>query len=387
MIRPRFRVTITQSPDVYPSRTTTFILDFITEFEVNSSWKNLTDTAKLKFPKNVILKTADGGIYDLSGKGRNIIAGDNPPFIMRGDRITIESVYWYYDETGTETRPDFTQLFSGFITKVSPSIPVEIECEDNMYKLKQVLAPNKAFTGTVEDMVTELIKPAGFTLVQHPQGITTNVGVFRTQNETVAQVLDRLRRDYRMESWFRGDKLHCSAVVYFPNEIANPPAVFEFNSTKANIISDSLEYTRKDDVILGALCYSVEKHEIGSNKDGSKRSKRQRLSITVGKSGGEMKTLYFWNVKSVKELKKLGEDRLSKCYFEGYHGSFTTFGEPYVKHGDQIILRDPKLPEREGTYFVKSVRRSFSVSGGYRQEIGIDIRADVLSQSEIDAGV
>jgi hypothetical protein len=357
----------------------------VNDLEISSSWKNLTDTAKFIIPKNIIFKTKDGKSYDLSGKGKNITAGTHAPFILRGDRISIEAGYWFYDADGIEQRPPTTTIFNGFISKVKIKIPIEIECEDNMWLLKQTTAPNKVFKGTLESMVEELIKPLGFGLVKHPQGITTNVGVFRTQDETIGEVLDRLRKDLRIESWFRGNNLHCSSIVYFPNEIADPQQVFEFQS---NIIDDSLDYSRVDDITLGANAISVNKVELtGTNADGKSKTKSKRLEAFVGKKGGEVRTLYFFDVKTEAELKKMGEERLRRFYYEGYRGSFTTFGEPFVKHGDIIKLRDKVLPEREGAYFVKSVKRKFGVSDGYRQEIEIDIRSDVFNKSEIEQGL
>jgi len=386
MLRPKILIIISQQPTTdYPTRSDTFILDFVNDLEVSSSWKNLTDTAKFVIPKNIIFKTKDGNSYDLSGKGKNITAGINPPFILRGDRISIEAGYWFYDAEGNEQRPPTTTIFNGFISKVKIKIPIEIECEDNMWLLKQTTAPNKVFKGTLEAMVKELITPLGFSLVDHPQGITTNVGVFRTQDETIGEVLDRLRKDLRIESWFRGNNLHCSSIVYFPNEIADPQQVFEFQS---NIIDDSLDYSRIDDITLGANAISVNKVELtGTNADGKSKTKSKRLEAFVGKKGGEVRTLYFFDVTSEAELKKMGEERLRRFYYEGYRGKFTTFGEPFVKHGDIIKLRDKVLPEREGEYFVKSVNRKFGVSDGYRQEIEIDIRADVFNKSEIEQGL
>lgn len=387
MIRPKIRITITQRNDVIPTRTAVLILNFATSVETSESWRNLTDTAKITIPKSVVIHKADGGLFDLSGKGKPIMGpiGNQPPFIMRGDRVKIEACYWYYNEQGEEQIPPYTTLFEGYISKVKVKIPIEIECEDSMYILKQTQAPNKVFKGTVEDMVKELIAPLGMALVQHPEGITTNVGVFRVENETIAQVLDRLRRDYKIECWFRGTNLHVSSIVYFPDEHNQTPPIFEFQS---NIISDSLEYTRTDDVILGANCYSVRKTELTTTTtDGKKKTTRKRLSAFVGKPGGEIRTFYFWDVATEAELKKKGEERLRRFFFEGYKGSITTFGEPYVKHGDTIILRDRVLPEREGEYYVKAVRRKFGVDTGYRQEIELDIRADVFTASERSTGL
>jgi len=45
------------------------------------------------------------------------------------------------------------------------------------------------------------------------------------------------------------------------------------------------------------------------------------------------------------------------------------------------------LPERAGTYMVKSVKTTMSLSGGLRQEVELDMRIDNLSPSEIALGL
>jgi hypothetical protein len=228
-------------------------------------------------------------------------------------------------------------------------------------------------------MLTELTSKTGFTI---NSDATTNVGDIRTGGETVAQVLDRLQRDYRLESYFRGDELRCSGIVYYPDYTEK---VFQFQQ---NIIGDQLEYRRLDDIKIGVKAYSVNEFEISGKK------KKKRLSVFVTKDvksteegfDGEKRTLYFWNVTSENDLAKKAQDRLNRLYYEGFFGSFESFGFPFVKHGDHAIIRDNILPERNGTYKIKAVTYRFGM-GGYRQDIEIDIRVDGLSKSELDQGL
>jgi hypothetical protein len=53
---------------------------------------------------------------------------------MRGDKVTIEAGYKYYNRDLREII-DTAILFQGYISKVNSKIPIELELEDNMWKL------------------------------------------------------------------------------------------------------------------------------------------------------------------------------------------------------------------------------------------------------------
>ena len=65
---------------------------------------------------------------------------------------------------------------------------------------------------------------------------------------------------------------------------------------------------------------------------------------------------------------------LKKYYYEGFTGSFTTFGIPYVKHGDTVRIVNNQLPEMSGSYKVKGVVYYGGVDDGLRQEITLDYK-------------
>jgi hypothetical protein len=279
-------------------------------------------------------------------------------------------------------------LYRGFIATVNARIPIELSLEDNMWKLKQLAAPNKVFPAksyNLEKILDELLKGTGFKV-----NVLTNTsfGDFRTQNETVAEVLARIRKDYHFNSYFRGDELRCGSLVYIEDE-----AVTNTFSFQQNIIEDDLEYMRKDDIQLSATAYSINRFEKGGlTKNGHKKTGSERLTVWVAyRNGklisevkkkdqefpvterGESRTLYFWNVKDAKDLIDLAANELKKYYYTGLKGKFTTFGLPYVKQGDNVKLLDRILPERNGTYKVKSVEYSGG-TGGLRQVIELDFK-------------
>ena len=83
--------------------------------------------------------------------------------------------------------------------------------------------------------------------------------------------------------------------------------------------------------------------------------------------------MFFYNITDEKKLKELAESELKKFKYTGYSGSFTTFGEPVVYHGDIITLKNPKMPERNGKYLVRAVERTYDAEAAkYRQKIYIN---------------
>lgn len=376
--------------EAYPQRNKTTICNFVHAFESVDSWTDLTNTAKIVLPKNVYVKDQTGKLISLSGTNINIGGfSSNVPLFLRGDTVQIEAGYRYFDAFGND-KIQTSILFKGFISKVTSKKPIELECEDNMWKLKQIPAPNKTYksTDTIEDILRDMLKGTGFKV----NALTkTTFGDFTVQNETVCEVLARIRKDYHFESYFRGDELRCGSIVYVEQDaIDDGQKVFKFQT---NIISDELDYQRRDDINLSAVAYSINKKSLTTTtKDGHTKTKKERLEILVTQSkgnfiykqktpgqkadfapstSGERRTLYFWNVTDANTLFNLASAELTKYYYTGLKGKFITFGIPKVSQGDNVDILDPVLPERNGRYKCKSVKYTGGVEG-LRQEIELD---------------
>ena len=384
------KVVITQVPtDANPNRNKVYTFPYVTEFKSESSWANLTGKGSIKFPKNIWVTDENGNKINLGGGVGgsnnnlpvNATYGTQPPLFLRGDKINIYAGYGYFDSTG-KPKIVTNQIPANYITKVTPKLPIELELEDNMYLCKQVQCPNKNWGKlSMEQIVSELIDlanqqfPTANLVFKNSLGVFTNVGDFRTQNETIAQVLNRLQKDYKIESFFRGNELFCGLITYYPNTGTEHNFVFQ-----KNIISDQLQYTRKDDIKIGLKAYSINKTELQTTtKSGKKRTSKKRLEVFVGTpqaNDGQIRTMYFWDVQTAYELKKMATQALGKLNYEGFRGKFTTLGLPLVLQGDRVNLTDNILPERSGKYFVKSVDYSGGFSIGLRQEIEVELRID-----------
>lgn len=350
MLRLISKITIT------PTGKKPFELTFINEVNVDTSWDKFTKTATLKFPRNV------------NYQGKNVFTGVDPLF-KRKDKIKIELGY----------NPKFRTVFEGYITKIGANLPIIIECEDEMFLLKntKITYPEKTGTITTSKTGRKLKKPIitsdpitlngllDFMLpddvkykiiVNKPSGVgytdDVNLGNFRATKVSVTEILDTLKKEYGLYSYFVNGVLH----VGLPSNAADSNTEeFAFEETIIN--SNDLEYQQADDLNIKIVAISMD----------SNNTKKQ---IEVGDTDGSQRTYYTYNA-SDDDLKTFANSKLKEVKYTGYSGRIETFGEPFVRHGDIAKITSKKMPEQDGYYQIVGVRYNMSVDGGYRQTIDL----------------
>jgi hypothetical protein len=372
-------------------------MDYLHTYEASSSWETFTDTATIEIPKHIIAKDLNGNDVPLVGTNINIGSGDNPLF-LKGDKISIQAGYWYVDELGQE-RQDVNVVFQGFITAVHSKLRIKLECDDFMYILKQVPVPNGVWN-TAKNGLAALVKQWIAGTAAERAGVTVNmiskysfsynVGVFQTRNETVAQVLARLKNEGGVTSYFKGSELRIGYPTYRDGDIQNPgkPYIFDKN---INIISDELKYARKDDLVLSAVAtrsYGIQSDDTDDNGNAILKKVCETVFVYVDKQTQAIKSKVlkkgekappnvegqrfmwdFMDCSTTQELIKRATDELQKRYYTGFYGSFVTFGMPFIPVGDNIKLKDRSIPDKDGVYKVKSVKYTGGVGIGIKQEI------------------
>ncbi len=393
MFRVTTRIKIEQQPvDEYPLRKKNIEFWFVTSAETSDNWQSMTNTGQIVMPRNLYFYDDTGKKVSLGGSNMNLGGFKFDPLILRGDKVTIECGYKYFDRAGKEIteRP---QRFVGWISKVSPKVPIVLSIEDNMWQLKQLPAPTKTYSSgtSLETILKDLLKGTNFTVNATTD---TTFGEFTVGNETVAQVLQKLKKDYGFRSYFRGDELRCGTLMYLQSETVTHNFIFTGN--KGNVIrnSDDLEYQRKDDVVLSAVAHnSIIKNTGKFCKDGTEKTKKERIEVLVTfKNGkrqpdfivkpgerapenteGERREFFFPGAKNATDLGNMAFDELKKYYYEGLKGMFTTFGLPKVKMGDEARIRHKKMPELNGVYKIKDVRTRLG-RVGVKQDIFLDYK-------------
>lgn len=341
MLVPRCKITfIKESGDQY-------IIDFITDIEIEESFEHLTDTFKLTFPRA------------LNFKGQPLFHGANPIF-ERGDQVEVQLGYF----------PNMRVVFTGWVSEISAKIPVEIKCEDDMFLLKntKVSYPDKSkinYSYTSKKKGKQLKRPKVIsqqvTLKQlldfilpndiEFECLDVNLGMFRASNVSVARILEELTQKYGFYTRFRDRKLY---VGFQSNAADTVIGEFEFEN---NIIDDSdLEFQRKEDVNIKVVVNSIDTNNV-------------KTTVEVGDADGAVRTYHLYN-STKADMETYANLQLKKAKYTGYRGSFETFGEPYMRPGDVVKLKSKKFPERDGTYIVPTVKRKFGVDG-YRQTIQV----------------
>lgn len=327
--------------------------NFVHSIEIESSYENLTDTCKIVIPKK------------LTFEGKDLFNGDNPIF-QRGDKIEVAIGYV----------PNLTTVFNGYIKNVGSNTPTVLECEDEMYLLKQwtINYPKKI------DLITKSKKGK---LLIHPKVIPFNVklkelldycltdhdiefdvidnidlGQFRMVNATPAAALDKLKSEYGLYSYFKNKtdasgKITRILHVGFAND-ASETFEAEFKMEQVVINSDTLEWQRAEDVRIQCVAISMFPDNTKSEP------------IVFGDPDGNQITIHKYNM-TPDALKFAAQQWIKENKYTGYRGEVETFGEPIMRHGDRAKITSTKLPERDGTFLIKKVKRVYSVDAGNHQ--------------------
>lgn len=312
-----------------------YVFDFVNSVEIRSTWEQLTDTATITMPKKLRLKK--NGQFS-----ENITVGIDALW-KRGDPVEINLGY-----DGINDR-----RFTGFITGIVPKLPPEFHCQDAMWQLKQVNIPKYTKTVRLRTLLKDIL-PSTFKFVADD----IDLGKFRITRATIAEVLDYIRKRYGLSAYFRAGTLYVGFAYQLGRDTpVNTDNLATFEFQKNIIDADSLSYLRDDDVSIMVTAVNV-------HRDNT------RTEIKVGDSFGDQRTMYFYNLSNAT-VRELANEALEKLKYEGYRGSFTTFLQPYVQHGEAIRIIDNEVPDRNGIYLVRQVITNFGVEGG-RQEIALD---------------
>jgi hypothetical protein len=300
----------------------------INNIRIEKSWDKQTQTATILLPRN--LKYNDKNIYE----GQN-------PLLRRGDKVEIFGGYY----------PNLTPLFSGYISKIGNNVPVEILCEDEMFILKQSIAPNISYESVnLRTLIGKILENTNIPY----EALDAQIGAIRTQKASVGLILQKLRTDYGLFSYFKNGKLRVG-LAYYQSESNTETILFE----RQMIDTGNLRYLKKDDVKVKLEGVII-------------KSDNSREEYNYGDPTGELRTIFqYGGTKAELDLK--ANLFLEQMNYTGYYGSFLTFIEPKVEPGDFVQLDSYIYPERKGKYLVKSVTSEIGMGGG-RQNIELERR-------------
>ena len=300
-----------------------FEFDFVKSVKVESSWRNLTDTATIELPRKI--KWKDRFLKDE---------------IKRGDGVEI----WLGHDFENK------KVFQGNVSEVGAEVPVAIRCEDEMWQLKQKTVTKAWASATLKEVLADIL-PEGMPF----EAIDADLGPVRISQATVSKALGDLRRIYGLYPFFRDGVL----LVGFPYSLTDASEhTFTFQK---DIVDDNLKYQRADDVKLKVKGISI-------------KPNGQKLTIEKGDADGAQRTLHYFDL-TFEQLKKNVEEDLQLLRYDGFTGSFQTFVSPFVRPGDVAVLNGGEYPEKTGKYFIDEVLIRFGEAGSTYQNLRLGKRA------------
>ena len=326
----------------------------VVNLEINSSWDLLADSAIIQLPNR------------FKDTNENIVRGSS--LFKRGDEVKI---FIGYDKTDNELPLEF----EGFISDIEPKQIMTVRCEDYMWKLKQKNITKYSKTDlTLKTLINDLLVVIGEDIKF--EVIDTAIGDFQIENKTFVDVLQHLKTKYGITSWIRNNVLYCGLSFYTQDQVDDFTNTYDVNTLKFGLEQNvplggnNVKYQKDNDIRF--VLKGVSQLE-----DDSKivlyafRQDNGDLDVSVAAKQGSLKTFTYYNLTEEK-LKEIILRIYPNVQFEGMKGTIDVFGEPSVKHGDNVSLSSFQEPDFKGIYRTRSVKKSFGVNG-YFQNIMPDI--------------
>jgi hypothetical protein len=302
-------------------------------------WKrsvtDYSDTATITLPAIAMLKSNGQENYKRVETGLQF---------REGMKVLIKCGY----DKNNQTR------FQGFIRRINPKVPLELECEGYTYQLRKKQNINKSYRAgtTLKDILKDVVEGTDITL-------------------------SKLIPDITIESPLTFEKKKATEILDWLKEKLLQTVYFNLNELYVGLREAEL----KKNITLRLGWNVAESNELKFNNN--RELAQVRISLAQkGKNGSiETATPVDTKDKNVKQirlpvridkatLKRIEEEQRKKMLNRGYEGAITAFLIPYAEPGMAVTIEDNKYPQRTGKYFVESVEGEFG-SGGGRQKINI----------------
>lgn len=311
------------------------------DVKVEKSVYDIVDKCTIKIPAKARLQVQNDGTANVTGEQ----AVESGRLITEGMPVTVRLGY----------NGSLTDEFSGFVSRVNFTVPVEVECEGYSFQLR-----NKTVLQTFKNTKLNIILRAliSGTDIQLNERQLPDVTVQRLvlQNHTGVEALLELKKVLAGSIcfYFRGRQL---VAELFPIVPSGQQVRYKlgFNVIKDNELK--LRQARNQQLIV---------RYIGEKADGSK---------VIAEAGrvGELKEFRTHGVTDAATLKKMAEAKLSRLSYDGYEGKITTFLQPFAAPSMKAIIEDARYPERSGSYVIESVTTTYGMQGA-RRKVGIGLK-------------
>lgn len=299
----------------------------INEVTAKRSVNDYMDTAIIKIP-------ALGRTFSDSNMPSTSI--ESAKMFKEGDKVLIQLGY----------NGDYRKEFQGFIRRVSPSVPVVIECEGYGWQLRRQRILKSWKATTLLEVLETLIQGTDIVLSPFiPEIKLTNYSI---RNSNGLEVLEYFKSKMLLTCYFTFNELYVGIQQGLIKETVKLRLGW-------NVLrDDQLKYRLAEDTrILVRLTTG-------------KGKKNKRLLYETGDKDGSLREINVPNIQDQQWLKNLGDDALQKAKYTGYEGSITCFLQPYIEPSCNASIIDRRY-DRSGSHFTISTEVTFGMRGGRRK--------------------
>ena len=309
-----------------------YVFKAIHEVEITKSVDELGDTCIIKLPTRFIVKQNSQEKYTEQA-------------IKVGDPVTVTLAY---DEKyiGIE--------FVGYVSKIKPTIPLEIHCEDKIWLLRRKNITKAWNHGTtLKDVLQEVVKGTPVQLVDDLLDVELDKYIIKNANG--AQVLQAIKKDMSLSAFINDDDKLYVGLQQLNNN--NQAVIYDLNY---NLTQNNLEYKTKEERRIKVRYTYIGKDNI-------------RKEVEVGDGDGELRTFHTSVISSEEKLKELATAEVDRLKYDGFDGDVTSFLIPFATRGMTAKVIDNEHTNRAGNYFIKKVVTTFGM-GGARRTVSLGTR-------------
>ena len=291
------------------------------------------DIFKINQPAKFSIPTSARLVYKDKKVGESVQTATQ---FSRGDKISIWLAY----------NNDFKLELEGFIYRINYKTPLEIECEGYEFQLRRPCETKTWAKTTMLEVLNYIIKGTDIVLSDNIPAINFTKYIIPA-NITCLEALQVLKEKYGVAVFFMGKTLYAGLAYVIDN------GTVKYKLGYNTINADDLKYRNADDVSLKIKAVWI-------------KPDNTKVEAEVGDKEGSQRTLFFYNVSSLSELKKLATEEIKKYKYSGYEGKITTFLQPFATVGMKGKLSDTKYQERDGTYYITKTTVKADKGGGRR---------------------
>jgi|GEM_PF-1393410 len=261
---------------------------------------------------------------------------DLSKYVVRGAKVTLD--------LGFDTR--LVRELTGYVSKVKPTLPLEVELEDGFFQLKRKGVKGQFKSVSLKALLKSIL-PSGVKF----EAADIQIGNLTIEPTNVADVLARLHKDHNIQFWFDPEGNLIAGRLNSHRQAGLP--VYTYKQGQSLVKSD-LEYTRAEDLKIKIN---------GINH--LPKNKKEKYSL--GDAGGDQYDRNYYNL-STSDFRAAVRRDLQAYKIDGFKGSFTGLGLPAIQPGDIVAVEGVPYSEVNNLKaFSDQVTVKFNTEGYFRE--------------------